>query len=75
MMTNELLIVKLLSWQHFAETKPLICAIPAKSLYRSHVGRHFYGTEYEIWAGCLDILLKCSRLTLKCKKVRDQTVH
>ena len=24
---------------------------PAKSLYRSHAGRHFYGTENEIWAG------------------------
>ena len=22
-----------------------------KSLYRSHAGRHFYGTENEIWAG------------------------
>ena len=22
----------------------------AKSLYRSHTGSHFYGTEYEIWA-------------------------
>ena len=23
----------------------------AKSLYRSRAGSHFYGTEYEIWAG------------------------
>ena len=23
----------------------------AKSLYRSRTGRHFYGTENEIWAG------------------------
>ena len=22
----------------------------AKSLYRSRAGKHFYGTEYEIWA-------------------------
>ena len=28
------------------------CAlINLKSLYRSRVGRHFYGTENEIWAG------------------------
>ena len=24
--------------------------LQAKSLYRSHAGSHFYGTEYEIWA-------------------------
>ena len=23
----------------------------SKSLYRSHTGKHFYGTEYDIWAG------------------------
>ena len=25
-------------------------SVQAKSLYRSRAGRHFYGTEYEIWA-------------------------
>ena len=28
----------------------MIC-LPAKSLYRSRAGRHFYGTKSEIWAG------------------------
>ena len=27
-----------------------ICAFYTNSLYRSHAGTHFYGTEYEFWA-------------------------
>ena len=29
---------------------PIAYHIPPKSLYRSRAGRHFYGTENQIWA-------------------------
>ena len=40
-------------------------AAATKSLYISHAVSHFYGTEYEIWAGCgpvgdLYIMTLCS---------------
>ena len=32
------------------EMKLIAIQKQSKSLYRSHTGRHFYGTENEIWA-------------------------
>jgi hypothetical protein len=36
--------------KNFLSILVIIC-MKAKSLYKSRAGRHFYGTENEIWAG------------------------